>query len=422
MPTLDARFVERVEPQPRPRRYSDGKRSHGLLLQVQPSGTKQWVQRITVNGKRREFGLGSYPTVSLAEARDMALERKASLVRERARANIYAPAAEVAAQPLADAIAAALSQAAPAGQLAPASQPMPARRCLFTFKMMADEYRRLHIAEWKPGTLRRWDSLRKTHIESTLGHRMVDQITTADVLNTLRPLYADGHSAAPAALSLVRNVLALAIAHRHIETNPAADHINAALPKGKAKRGHHAGVTYQKAPAIYAELRAAPATPAHLALRLVALTAQRLENIRTAKVADFDTQQRTWTIPASETKTGKAYIVPLCDEALEVLQLADALAPQSPYLFATTHKKGGAISQPTMREAWKAIAPNATIHGLRSDFRTWAAERTDAPAEVAEHQLGHNVGTATVRAYRRTTLYRRRVELMAQWCRHLTGR
>ena len=414
MPTLTAQFVARVQPDSKPRRYTDGNRSNGLALQVQPSGSKQWIQRLTVNGKRREFGLGGFPAISLAQARDLALERKAAVVQERTRSRLYQPADQIAAAPLAAAIAANLSNA-----LAPQAAAEPRRCNAATFGELADKYRALHLDDWKPNTLRNWDSTRK--LAQALESTPVDTIKSADVIAVLDPLYRAGKTTAGAAKRLVYNVLNLALSLEQIDSNPADARIDAALTKGRVRIQHHTGLSYQNAPRMYAKLCAEKPTANSLALRLVMLTVQRLDNVRTATFDQFNPARAVWQIPAEATKTGKPYSVPLSDEALSVLEQAQRQST-SRYLFPSKLKADRPVSAIALRDAWMKHAPiGARIHGLRSDFRTWVAETTDYPSEVAEYQLGHRVGTATEQAYQRSTLYPKRVALMRQWEAYLAS-
>ena len=167
---LDPQFIAKVRPQPKPRRYSDGPRGNGLALQVQPSGSKQWIQRLTVDGKRRDLGLGGYPAIGLKDARELAFAQKAALTRERTLSRIAARVASVA-------------QVAQA----PAQQAPPPRRPQPTFAKVADQYRANNRGAWKPSTLRLWDSVRRNHVDPKLARLPVDTITRAHVLDTLEP-------------------------------------------------------------------------------------------------------------------------------------------------------------------------------------------------------------------------------------------
>lgn len=372
MRRLTARRVAALK---RPGRYSDG---HGLMLFVQRSGARSWVQRITLpDGRRVDRGLGSVDIVSLAQAREWALANKLAV-----RKGIDPFAAQPSKVPT---FAVACRRAAEASPLS-----------------AANETNRRAALERYCGAL--------------MGRRL-DAIRRADVIAILSPVTAERPALGAKLKGWIRGAFAWGVAREHIEYNPA-DGIAAALPKRNGNGGdHHAALPYQDVGAALARLDASGAAPvAKAAIRLLALTATRSGEVRGATWDEVDLEAREWRIPASRMKTGAEHRVPLSPAAVRLLRRLERDSDDG-LIFPSS--RGKVIAAATLLKAWRPVEPTATLHGFRSSFRTWAAERTDATRDVAEMCLAHIVGSDIERSYARSDLFDRRRRLMDQWAEYV---
>lgn len=373
MVKLTARSVAGIK---EPGRYGDG---HGLMLNVKPSGTKSWVQRLVIRGVRRDMGLGSADLVSLAEARAMALEN-----RKIARAG-----------------------GDPRQKSNPQSIP--------TFADAARSVHTEHLPTWKnPKHGDQFINTLTTYAFPVLEKMRIDEIQSGDVLACLSPIWTTKHETARRVRQRIGTVMKWSVAKGFRADNPA-DNVDKGLPKVKAK------VTPRKAPPytdVGAILQSVDATgarpPTKLAFRMLVLCASRSGEVRGATWAEIDLKARTWTIPAERMKMDRSHVVPLSEAALAVLDDAKTLSRGDDLIFPGA-KAGGAMSDMTMLKLLRSVAPDIDVHGFRSAFRTWAAERTTFPREVAEHALAHQVGDNVERAYQRSSLLEQRRGLMEAW-------
>lgn len=198
----------------------------------------------------------------------------------------------------------------------------------------------------------------------------------------------------------------------------ATEKAKALLGKTRHQAKHIVAVDWQDVPDFYASL--VEPTVTHLALRLLILTALRSKPIRFCHVDQIE--GGTWIVPADNMKAQKGkeaeFRVPLSQEAQEVIQAALPHARDG-FLFPSVRK--GVISDATMSRYMERRSMAARPHGFRSSFRTWCAETTDTPKEIAETALAHSVGNAVERSYRRTDYLERRRVLMERWAQHVTG-
>jgi integrase len=288
-----------------------------------------------------------------------------------------------------------------------------------TFQQIADDYVKAHESKWKHQKHRdKWESYLRRHIFPTLGSMPVDAITTDDVFRTLNPIWTKIPSAAGQCRSMIEMVLDAAKARRlRSGDNPAEwrGNLQHLLPKrGKVK--NHAAMAYPQVPAFVAELRKRD-TMAARALEFLVLTATRASETLGAQWSEIDMATATWTIPDSRMKSAREHRVPLSSSAMVLLQRMAELR-QGPLVFSG---QNGALNGTAMPKLMHGrMATGGTVHGFRSSFRTWAAEQTDAPHEVAEAALAHVVPNAVVRVYKRTTMFDRRRDLMQQWSDYIS--
>jgi integrase len=365
-------------------RHSDG---GGLYLNVSPSGTKSWLFMWVVAGKRREMGLGPYPAISLAKARN-----RASTCRTQLEDGL-------------DPIAERDREAEP------------------TFGKCADLFLESMEASWRNDKHRaQWRMTLDIYCEPIRGKR-VSSIDTEDVLKVLKPLWSTKPETASRLRGRIERVLDFAAARgwRNSE-NPARwrGHLKSVLPaRVVLSRGHHAAMPYDDVPAFVAKLRNAAAMAAR-ALEFLILTAARSGEALGATWAEIDLGARAWTIPALRMKAAREHRVPLSDRAVAILtQLAEARV--SEFVFPG-QKPGRPLSATAMEMLLRRMkADQYTVHGFRSAFRDWAGDETQFQREVAEAALAHRVGDATERAYRRADALEKRRELMKAWERFCQG-
>ena len=366
-------------------RYYDG---NGLFLKIDPSGAKRWGQRLVIHGRQRTLGLGGCALVSLAEARQAALEN-----RKIARAG---------GDPLAQ-----------------------SRRTtnIPTFEAAAATVIDLHRHGWRNEKhAAQWEATLRGYVFPRLGQRSVADITTADVMAVLMPIWNEKPETARRVRQRISTVMKWAVAQGYRADNPAGDAIGAALPKhnGKAKRHHRALPHGEVAAAIKAVRGSGAGIAVKLAFEFLVLTAARSGEVRLATWDEIDKKAKTWTVPASRMKAGLEHRVPLCDRALAILDEARALADGSGLVFPGT-RVGKPLSDMTLSKLMRDLGLEAVPHGFRSSFRNWAGECANAPREVMELSLAHTVRNKVEAAYNRTDLFERRRTLMDQWASYLDG-
>ena len=356
-----------------------------LYLSVAPGGTKSWIQRLTINGRCRDIGLGGFPLVSLAKARDKAFEN-----RRHARAG---------GDPLAE--------------KRKVRMPTFREATLTVFEANKPRWRNGHHTKSWLQTLER-------HAMPRLGNLPVDRIGREDVLAVLTPIWGTRIETARRVHQRIRTVLGWAMAHGFIEHN-VADAITGALPTMPAVKEHFRALPYQEVKVALETVEASQALlAAKLCFRFTVLTAARSGEAREAVWSEIDRDAREWRIPGVRMKNGTEHRVPLSQAALAVLEQARTLKDESDLLFPSPLKKGRPLSNMTMTKLLRDVklADRATVHGFRSSFRDWCAE-TGKPRELAEAALAHTVG-GVEGAYFRSDLIERRRRLMDQWAAYLS--
>ena len=380
--------VRRVRDTIAPGRYGDG---GGLYLSIAPGGSKQWILRLTVHGRRRDIGLGGVDTsqggvgtVKLEEARQKARE-----MRRIARAG---------GDPLAE---------------RKRAEGIP------TFEKAArSAWRELIEPTAKNAKHRQqWINTLQAYAFPRIGRRRVDVIQSGDILRVLLPIWLEKPETARRVRQRLRTVFDWAIANEYRkDSNPLAG-IDKALPKQGDKARHHAALPYAELPGLMERLAGASGTGA-LAVRFAILTATRSGEVRGATWSEVDLDTAVWTVPAERMKAKEEYCVPLTRGALAVLEQARGLDDD---LIFLGRRRGSALSDMSLIAVLKRLDVPVTVHGFRSTFRDWASERTNVPREIAEMCLAHTVGNATERAYARSDLFEKRRKLMATWARFATS-
>jgi integrase len=381
-------------------RYGDG---HNLYLQITPAGVKSWLLRFEQHGRERWHGLGPLHTISLAEA------------RQRARA---------ARQLLLDGI----DPIDHRNRTAEANAVDAAKHK--TFDEVAKAYLKAHDGDWKNAKhAAQWEASLFKDCRA-ISHLPIAAIDTAHVLEVLQPIWHKKPETASRTRARIERVIAFATAaqyRKREDGNPARwdGHLQELLGKksaaARAKRqrsgkdAHHVALPYAELPAFTAELRKRPGLSAR-ALEFTILTAARTSETVEAVWDEIDLREKLWTVPANRIKMGKEHRVPLSDRTLELLRGLPR-EDGNPYLFVGG-RKGTSLGNTALLQLLKDMRPTLTVHGFRSTFRDWAAERTAYPREVAEKALAHAIPDAVERAYRRGDLFDKRRALMEAWAKY----
>ena len=381
MGKLTVRFIEGVKA---PGRYGDG---DTLFLHVSKGGGRSWVQRVMIDGKRCDLGLGGYPVVSLAKARRRAFENRVKI--------------EDGGDPLTE----------------------KRRAKVPTFRDAERATFNAHRARWRNGvTAQHWRRTMDKHVLPAIGSMRLDAIGPQDVLRILTPMWTESPEIARKLRQRIRHVLRWAQAHGHIQTNVAGEGLDGALPTMPRVKEHFRALPYADVAAALETVEDSRAgLSAKLALRFVVLTAVRSGEARGATWSEIDLEARTWTIPAARMKAASEHRVPLSEAALAVLEQARRLDDGSGLVFPSPRKRGRELSNMTMTKVLRdaGLAERTVVHGFRSSFRDWCAE-TGKPREIAEAALAHTVG-GVEGAYFRSDLFERRRRLMDAWGDFVTG-
>ena len=379
--TLSARRVESAGPG----KHGDGR---GLILVVKPTGARSWVLRYQLKGRRRDLGLGPYPEVALAHAREKALEAR-RLIAEG---------------------------------IDPLSERKKIK--LLTFRVAASALIESKRSGWKNAKhAAQWTSTLHTYAMPKLGDLDVKVIETADVISVLKPIWNEKTETASRLRQRIEAVLdyATAIGVRNGD-NPARwrGHLDHLLPRPSKVRAvrHHAAMAYTEVPEFMAALGLREGVSAR-ALAFTVLTAARSGETREMRWAEIDFDSRMWIIPAQRMKAAKEHRVPLTDAALNLLA---ERGNDCDLVFGSDVKPGKPISDMSMTSVLRRMNRNSvTGHGFRSAFRDWAGETTAFPREVIEAALAHRLKDKAEAAYARGDLFDKRRQLMEAWAALITG-
>ncbi len=362
----------------------------GLYLHISDTGARSWVLRATVGGKRRDMGLGGYPDVTLAGARDKARQARLQidgggdpiLLRKQARSALLAQQATE-----------------------------------LTFQQAARHYIDAQGDAWRNAKHRQqWTNTLATYADPVIGRMLVRDVSQTHVLAVLEPIWRTKTETATRVRGRLESVLDWATVRGHREgDNPARwrGHLDKLLPSPKkiAKVEHHEALPIGELPGFMQALRQREGMAAR-ALEFAILTAARSGEVRGMTWAEVDMQQRLWVVPAERMKAGREHRVALSDPAITVLQSLPRLEGSEFVFFAP---RGGQLSDMTLMAVLRRMQVAATAHGFRSTFRDWAAERTSYPRDLVEMAMAHAIESKVEAAYRRGDMVEKRRKMMAAW-------
>ena len=385
----------------------------GLLLQITPNGGRTWLLRVRVGERRREIGLGGYPDVTLAQARDRAREARDGIRRgiDPVEERKAAKAALIAQQ----------------------------RRGL-TFAKAMESYLDAKLEAFRNAKHRaQWRSTLETYALPELGGMLVSAIQVQDVLRVLNPIWSGKTETASRVRGRIESVLSWAtVAGHRTGDNPArwAGNLKELLPAAAkvAKVGNQPALSLEDAPRWFADLRRRDGNGAR-ALEFAAIVAARSGEVRGAVWSEIDLAKAMWVIPALRMKMDREHRVPLSDAAVALLR-AMTKGADADLIFPAP--RGGEMSDMTLSATMRRMhlaeveqagtgyldrvsKRPAVPHGLRSTFRDWVAERTNYPGEMAEVALAHRISNAVEAAYRRGDMIEKRRAMMAAWGEFLGG-
>jgi integrase len=376
-------------------KYGDG---GGLYLQVTRNLVKSWAFRYKKDGVSHLMGLGPICALSLLEAREEARKIRALLVKGidplEARRDVIVK-----------------KQALAVRNKAAAVRNKKFDECVI-------EYIEIHKDAWRNEKHKKqWEATLKTYASPHFGKMYVRQIDTPFILKALKPIWATKTETATRLRERIERVLAWATTSGYRKgDNPARwnGHLEELLPKPSKVKNfqHHPAMPYMEVGAFYRLLMAQKGLAAR-ALELTILTACRTSEVLNAKWEEIDFAQRIWVIPSERMKSGRVHRIPLGDAMLKVLQ--PLIGVDSVWVFPGA-KEGKALSNMAMSLVLRRMGrADVTVHGFRSTFRDWVAEKTSYPREMAELALAHSVGSAVEEAYFRSDLFDRRRALMQDW-------
>jgi integrase len=368
----------------KPGRHADGR---GLYLVVRDSGSRAWVARVQVDGKRRDFGLGSADIVQLGDARVAAAElrrkyKNGELVRDNRKP---APKSDI---PDFEGAARACHEAMKAG--------------------------------WRNAKhIDSWIACLENHVFPAFGNKPVDTIDSVMVRDALAPIWLTIPETAQRILQRIGAVLDYAHIKGWCPTEAALRSVRKGLPRQPRLDSHYEAMPFADIPAFLVRLRALGSTAGRDALRFTIYTAVRSGETRFAVWSEFDLDKGIWTIPGIRMKTGKVHAVPLPHCVIALLRERWKLrASDTGFVFSSDGEKP--ISDMTMTKVLRDMKyPGITVHGFRSAFTDWAAEKTDFPKEVADKALAHQLPDRVEAAYRRTDFFDKRRQLMDAWCTYV---
>lgn len=373
----------------KPGALSDG---GGLWLRVSGSQTKSWVFRYMMNGRAREMGLGAISLVSLAEAREAAMNCRKQIVQgidpvDQRKADRQARIAEAKKK--------------------------------VSFSTCARRYIEIYEPSWKsPKHAGQWRSTLETYVNPRIGEVLVDEVDTKMILAVLEPIWSTIPETASRLRGRIESILDWAkVQEFRTGENPARwrGHLEYQLPKRSHVQAvrHHPALHYNKVGEFLVELRARSGVAAR-ALEFTILCAARTNETRFATWAEVNLESATWTIPAERMKAGKLHQVPLSNRAAEILQEM-LLVRESEFVFPGQSADGSISNMAMLKVLERMGRGDLTVHGFRSTFRDWAADQTRYSGEVAEMALAHAIQSRSEAAYRRGDLFMKRRQLMQDW-------
>jgi integrase len=353
------------------------------MLVVKPAGTKSWILRTTHNGRRRDFGLGGYPSVSLSEARESARQYRQEIRAGR--------------DPLMF------------------KRRRPERQ---TFKEAAEATMDALAEKLDERTLGHMRARLETYAYPTLGRLELASVDADALADVLRPIWTSKPALALRVRQYVIRVLRFAHPDGHLLEGALAKKVSDKLPRRSAGE-HYKALPVAEMPEFMSRL-AEKAGIGALALHFLILTASRSGEVRGALWSEFNLVAAIWEIPAARMKMRRSHRVPLPSAALAVLEKAKAFK-QAGCGLVFPSRAGKTLSDMTLTKVLRDMSLPAKVHGFRSTFADWRAEQTDYPEEIAEAALAHEVPNEVTRAYRRTDFFDRRRDLMMEWAEFCAG-
>ncbi|MFT4435323.1 tyrosine-type recombinase/integrase [Caballeronia sp. 15715] len=375
----------KVRQEKTPGYYSDG---GGLYLDVGPTGSKSWIFRYARNKKAHWIGLGAYLNVSLEAARAKAESMRQVLGNGQDPKEIR------------------LSERAKAA-------------AKMTFTQCATAYIEAQTPGWKNAKhAEQWTNTLTTYAAPVIGTKDVALVDTTDVRQILEPIWTMKNETASRVRGRIEKVLAWA-ATRGLRSgeNPARwkGHLDTLLAKPSAVQGdeHHASIPYAEIAGFMESLRAMEGVAAK-ALEFCIYTAARTNEIIGAQWDEIDLEAKLWTVPAERMKMKKEHRVPLSGRAVAILKAMEKVR-QDDFVFPGLKKDKGLSNMSLLAVLKRMERADLTVHGFRSTFRTWAAETTNFPRELAEKALAHAVRSEVEAAYQRGDLLAKRGRMMDAW-------
>jgi integrase len=370
-------------------RHGDG---GGLYLVVDPSGARRWIVRVVVKGQknkkggplRTDFGLGGADVVTLNQARERALE--------------YRRMAKQGLNPR-----------------------FSAKREVPTFEEFAQQVHIDRMPTWKNAKHgQQWINTLRDYAFPKIGRMPLDSIDQPEVMMCLSPIWTEKHETAKRLAQRIKTVLDVARSKgfRSGENPVTAIKDAQALPKVKAKVKHHKAMMWRDVPAFYADLKVRKAMAAQ-ALMFTCLTGSRTGEVLGMRWDELDLEARLWTCPAERMKGGEEHRVPLTDEMLAIVEPLKVM--RSDYVFEGQKRHKPLSNMAMLMLLRRMHVEGVTVHGFRSTFRDWASEVANAPREVAEMSLAHQVGSDVERAYARSDLLEKRRKLMERWSKFIAS-
>lgn len=367
-----------------PGRYSDG---DGLFLEINGRGAASWILRVQSGGKRQDIGLGSAKSVSLKDA----------------RAAAYATRQKIAQG------------------IDPVAERKQERITVPTFREAAVSVHEEHRAAWKNGKhQQQWISTLESYAFPAFGDRPVNEIEGPAIRDVLAPIWLSKPETARRVRQRIATVLDWACAKGFRATEAPMRSIAKGLPRQPKKDRHFAAMSYADVPAFVEKLRERESV-GRVALEALILTAARSGEIRGACWSELDLDNRIWLVPAERMKMGRTHLVPLSDAAVAAFERAKAFKVGASDLVFPGQNVKRPLSDMTLLKILRDMELGVTVHGFRSAFRDWVADKTDYPGEVAEAALAHAVSNKVEAAYRRTDFLDKRRLLMHDWGAFVSG-
>ena len=364
-----------------PGRYSDG---DGLILVYNKAGKGSWIVRVQADGRRRDIGIGSYPDVSLSDARE-----SAASIRRQAKAGI-------------DVIAERRKEA----------DRVP------TFRQAAGRVHEEHKKAWKNGKHQaQWLNTLESYAYPHFGDKLVSEIDASHIRDALIEIWLEKPETARRVRQRIGAVLDWSFVKGYRSSEAPMRSISKGLPRQPKKSGHFAAMPVGDVPEFVSKLRLG-ASLGRLALEFLILNASRSGEVRGARWSEFDLERNIWVIPADRMKMEREHVVPLSRQALAVLERAKLYKREASDLVFPGQRRKRPLSDMTLLKILRDVDAAFTVHGFRSSFRDWVAEKTNYQGEVAEAALAHAIPNKVEAAYRRTDFLEKRRAMMQDWANY----